>query len=494
MSAPHDSGELPSAELTLQEPQAVTVEYLDAAPPITRPKRIHPRRQIPGVPEGAEERDPNPWGPAELIPPGPRAMAPAAAAPAAQDLVLVKNVELGSAADNNTAADVDEPSVGTNGDVVFYTGNWYAALSTDGGTTFQYVDPFHAFPDPPSMAFCCDQVVQYIPAIDTFVWLLQYVNTQDQGGANIQRIAYSTTAQVRQGHWRIFDITPDSVGLPGAFLDFPDLALGANTLYMTTNAFQGQNWTASVLVRLPFASLAGAAPSATHTLSRDHFSFRVAQYCGARAFWASHSSTSSLRVFSWDEGAAQPSFQDVTVASWSGNDYQSQTPDGFDWLGRCDYRLVGAAMAGNELWFAWSAGRGGVNNRPQPYAQIARIDANSFAVLDNINLWDPNVAIAYPGLAANANGEVGVSYMIGGGQRYPSHVVGILTGTRKDVVTAEGAHGPRGQEWGDYLTVRRHQPNGKLFAATGYTLQRGTGPQDGSPRFVLFGRSADAGG
>ena len=135
-----------------------------------------------------------------------------------------------------------------------------------------------------------------------------------------------------------------------------------------------------------------------------------------------------------------------------------------------------------------------MNNLPQPYAQIARIDANSFTVLDNINLWDPNSAIAYPGLAANANGEVGVSYMIGGGQRYPSHVVGILTGTRKDVVTAEGAHGPRGQEWGDYLTVRRHQPNGKLFAATGYTLQRGTGPQDGSPRFVLFGRSADAGG
>jgi hypothetical protein len=56
-----------------------------------------------------------------------------------------------------------------NGNVVFYTGNWYAALSSDGGNTFQYVDPFTAFPDPPNMGFCCDQVVQYIPQIDTFV-------------------------------------------------------------------------------------------------------------------------------------------------------------------------------------------------------------------------------------------------------------------------------------------------------------------------------------
>ncbi|HEV1994570.1 MAG TPA: hypothetical protein VGR03_09585, partial [Candidatus Acidoferrum sp.] len=79
--------------------------------------------------------------------------------------------------------------------------------------------------------------------------------------------------------------------------------------------------------------------------------------------------------------------------------------------------------------------------------------------------------------------------------------VGILTGTRKDVLVAAGDRGPlpnqRGQgEWGDYLTVRPAFPNQKLFAATGYTLK---GPGDGSnrdstPRFVIFGRAEDAGG
>jgi hypothetical protein len=167
------------------------------------------------------------------------------------------------------------------------------------------------------------------------------------------------------------------------------------------------------------------------------------------------------------------------------------TPDGFNWLGRSDPRILGATMAGNELWFAWSAGRGGTNNRPHPYVQIARINASTFTVLDNLNIWDANVATSYAALASNANGEVGTSYMIGGGGRFPSHVVGMLTGTRRDVITADGAHGPAGQRWGDYLTIRRHQPNTKVFAATGYTLQNGSGPHDGNPRFVLFGRSGD---
>jgi hypothetical protein len=91
--------------------------------------------------------------------------------------------------------------------------------------------------------------------------------------------------------------------------------------------------------------------------------------------------------------------------------------------------------------------------------------------------------------------------MIGGGSRFPSHVVGILTGTRKDLLVAAGDRGPLDPdtgkgEWGDYLTVRRMFPNQKHFAATGYTMK---GPGDGSnrdatPRFVVFGRAEDVGG
>jgi len=477
--------------------QELQVQYRDQAPPPPAGRHMHPRRKRPALEQGAVVPDPRPSRPLELSGPRHRTVAnqPGILA-ATANLVLVRNVELGSPAGNNAAADVDEPSVATKGATVFYTGNWYAALSTDGGSTFRFVDPFHAFPDPPGMRFCCDQVVQYIPKIDMFVWSLQY--TQDPTGANIQRLAFAKTADVQQGRWSIFDITPQSLGLGSAFLDFPDLTVGEKMLYFTTNAFQQNGSTASVVLRMPIAGLSSGSITPRAVINRRLFSLRVAQNCGTRAFWAAHVNTSTLGLFTWDESAARPQFRPVTVAQWDaappGGFYDSRTPDHFNWLGRADERIVGATMGGetgNEVWFAWGANRGGVNHRPHPYVQIARIDAQTFEVIENINLWHPDTAVCYAALASNTNGEVGASYMVGGATLFPSHMVGILTGDQMQVTTAEGKHGPEENEWGDYLTVRRYLPNGKLFAATGFTLERGTSQTDGDPRFVVFGRSAD---
>jgi hypothetical protein len=489
---PQPTGSLPSSDrpsLPIRDLPAPAA-HLPRAATVPPRKEIHPRRNIPRVPQGADHPDPDP-SPAATPEEGaapPRPGAPGALA-LTSDLAVTRNVALGSSANNDSAADVDEPSVASNDDVVFYTGNWYAAVSTDSGQTFQFVDPFSTFPDPPGMGFCCDQVAHFVPSLDTFFWLLQY--TGNAAGENIQRIALARTDDVRHGRWRFFDITPQWLGLPpGSFLDFPDLAIGANSLYMTTNVFQGQNWIRTVLVRFPFSGFQSGNITAQVVTSQDNFNFRVAQHCGTTGFWASHQTTSLLRVFSWDEGASQVFFNDIPVARWDGEDFQSRTPlpDRFDWLGRADPRIVGAAMAGNELWFAWGSGRGGVNNRPQPFVQMARINADDFSVIDNVTLWNETFAFCYPALDSNAAGEVGLSTMIGGGDRFPSHVVGMMTGTPKQVVTAVGVHGPSGNRWGDYLTTRRHSPNPALFSATGYTLDRGTGGQDGNPRYILFGR------
>lgn len=486
--------DLPSHETPLEKPREISVPVLPYAPAPPARRRVGPRRSVPPVPEGPHEPDPDP-SPATTIEPPQERLARRPAARRRRDgntITLVKNVPLSSAADNNAASSTGEPSVACHGDVVLYTGNWYAAVSTDGGATFQFVNPFNAFPDPPGLAFCCDQVAQYVPQVDMFVWLLQYIDPQNDANPNVQRIAFATTADVRQGRWQIFDLTPQILGVPQLFLDFPDLAVGANMLYVTTNGFaQDGAWNASILARIPLTSLASGNPTAQHTVSHENFSFRVAQHGGARAFWASHNSTSSLRVFQWDETAPQPAFTDATVAKWETGHIVSNTPDGFNWLGRADPRILGATMAGNELWFAWGANQGGVNHRPHPYTQIARLDATTLAVLDNPNVWDPTVAIQYAALDSNASGEIGISYMFGGGGSFPSHAVGFLTGAATHVTTVTGAHGPSEQRWGDYLTIRRHHPDDKLFVATGYTLQRGSGRQDGEPRFILFGRAGD---
>lgn len=474
-----------------------TIRYLEKAAKFAAVRNkdtIHPRKIIPKAPVGEKVLDAAPTMALAFEDAIPRAALKArltAPMTPSDTVTLVKNVQLNDVATKDTASHVCEPSAASNGDVVFYTGNWFAAISRDGGTNFKYVDPFRTFPDPVGMRFCCDQVVLYIRSIDTFVWLLQY--TADSSGKNIQRIAYATTARVKTGQWRFFDITPASLGLaPGIWLDFPDLASGTGMLYMTTNCFNAAGaWKASAVVRIALSSFTSGTLSASRSVSTTDPSLRVAQNCGTTGFFAAHRSTSSLRVFSWKESSPAPTMKDISVASWSRAACVSTTPDGRKWLARADGRHTGAARAGNELWFAWGSAQGGANARPHPFVQIARINLTTMTLIENINLWDPNSAIFYAALATNSNDEIGVSYTIGGGTRFPTHVIGILTGTRRQVTTFVSTRGPSDDKWGDYLAVRRHYPKEKLFSATGYSLQSGSGSSDATPNFTVFGRSSD---
>ena len=470
--------------------KVVKVVHLDAPPKIQKPPKIHERRRPPLVQEGKER---------QVHSLNTRAIIHQVEA-VGQDINIILNTPLTEPGQNGTAGSVGEPSCSINGDVVFYTGNWYAAVSVDGGKNFKFIDPNSMAQqnDPAGVTFCCDQVVNYIPPpVDTFVWLLQY---GPRSGDNIQRLAFAKTDDVKAGVWRTFDITTQALDAQGAFLDFPDLAVGANFLYMTTNIFPPNNGVAgSAVVRIPLSSIAAGNPTAEKFSPMTLFSFRVAQNCGTTAYFAAHRDTSTLAVFSWPEDQAQPTSKDVEVARWIGtNGYFSRTPDGRRWLDRADPRLTGATMADTELWFAWGVDTNS-NHRPQPFVQMARLNTADLSVIENVNLFDSDSAICYAGLATNANNEVGVSYMIGGAV-FPSHVVGILSNGAKSLVAGKGDRGPLPSqdgsgEWGDFLTARPVFPDRKLFAGAGYTLlgQQDHGNQDATPSFVIFGRAADMG-
>lgn len=462
----------------------VKVRHLAVPPRITKPKRIHARRVLPFVPEG-KERDFHSLNTRAII---------HSAAAAQPDIQVLLNTPIPEPGQQSTASNVGEPSVSANGQVVFFTGNWYAAVSVDGGNTFRFIDPNSlARPgDPPDVTFCCDQIVNYMPSIDTFVWLMQYGPST---GDNIQRLAFAKTADVQNGKWRIYDITTDMLGVPKYFMDFPDLAVGSNFLYVTTNCFAPDGQTVqSAVARIPFKSIEDGSPTVEKYLSTDLFSLRVAQNCGATAYFAAHKDTSTLTVFSWPEGQATPASTEVPVARWIGtNGYVSRTPDGRRWLDRADPRITGATLAGNELWFAWSVDTRS-NQRDKPFVQMARINIETMSLIENVNLFDSDSAIAYAGLATNSNHEVGVSYMIGGAV-FPSHVVGIMSNNRVSVVTAKGQRSPlpnpQGHyEWGDFLTARPVFPDCTSFAAGGYTLvgTKDGDNQDATPRFVVFAR------
>src|SRR5262249_19205605 len=69
---------------------------------------------------------------------------------------------------------VAETQAATNGPIVFYSANWFASFSTDGGASFTFVDPYTQF-DPLDGGFCCDQTVTYDPTRDLMIWQLQYL-------------------------------------------------------------------------------------------------------------------------------------------------------------------------------------------------------------------------------------------------------------------------------------------------------------------------------
>jgi len=466
---------LPVSDLPPQDStEPVVIDDLtDEAPEVER-GRPGPRHRFPPVPESDPQLDEDEELEIERIDPGFQAGA------GAGPVQIVRNTVLTAAASNSSTSVVCEPSVASHDAVVLYTGNWFAALSTDSGGTFRYINPYTAFPSPAGMRFCCDQVLQYIPSIDTFAWLLQY--TENPQGENVLRLAFAKTADVVQRRWRIYDIRPAALGSPGNMLDFPDMAVGATHLYITTNAFQGETWTASYVIRIPLAQLVSGQIVAQRVVSTQNFAFRVAQQCANVGLWASHVSTTVLRVYSWAQSAT---FKDVTVPRWLRTGMSSQT-GAFNWLGRCDSRILGAALVGGELWFTWGSGRG--LGFQEPHTRIARVNAATQALVKSQALASATYAIQYATLAVNTSNEVGASYMFGGGPFLPSHAVGVLTGTPAHAVVKAGTHGPRRQQWGDYLAARRHHPDGTRFSASGYTLQGGDTETSVEPRYVVFTR------
>lgn len=100
--------------------------------------------------------------------------APGNAPQAPGTFVIRRNADLSSIVPTGYASHVLEPSVASEGMFVFYTANWFAARSTNGGPTggWSYIDPYADF-----LSFCCDQDVIYDPARRALIWYRQVLLT-----------------------------------------------------------------------------------------------------------------------------------------------------------------------------------------------------------------------------------------------------------------------------------------------------------------------------
>jgi hypothetical protein len=393
-----------------------------------------------------------------------------------------------------------EPSGASSRSVVFVSANWLAAYSTDGGTTFTQLDPTTIFPSD-AVGFCCDQIVQYVPSIDRFIWLLQ---------GNGYRLASASPADIINSGgtaWTYWNLTPGVFGSCGSF-DYPDVSVGSNSLYMSWDAGGGGCAGGFQVVRV---SLVGIEAADTITLEFTDppdggmaWGSHLSQNTGDEIFWAGHNNNSQMRVFSLQEGSNTYFWRDRGISSWANNAPTSLTPDGQDWLaknfngpgGNSFPRngVIGATRSFSQIWFAWTAGTDDFFQ--QAHVEMVTLDRNNdFNVTQQVQIWNNNYAFAYPALATNACSlEVGLSFEFGGGGNYENHVVGFWGDFVAYITTGSNVGTTR---FGDYVTIRQapftEANPGNLFTAFGYGLNSVPPPGTGTTtdiHYVVFGRPA----
>lgn len=415
--------------------------------------------------------------------------------PAPRATFFLTNRELSDAETNNITSTVGEPSIAVRGAEILMTGNWYASFSTDGGSTFSFMNPATTFPPIPGQSFCCDQVAIYDPVHDLMIWFLQYL--EDSNG-NTARIAVAQGNDITTQQWRFYDFTPLGIGgWNNEWFDYPDLAVSDDFLYVTTNTFSTPpySFTRAVILRIPLNEMTAYQPlNFNYFDTNQGFSLRPTQGASGTMYFGSNISTNSVRVFTWPENSATISMDDVPVQVWSNATRVAPGPDGRDWLGRVDQRITGAWASGNDIGFAWTAAQD--NNYPFPHVRVVVMNRNTKTVTIQPHIWSASFAYAYPAAAPNSNGVVGISLSYGGGsQLFPSHIVGVFetsTSTWDLAPTDNGTHGPTQNVWGDYQAVRPHGTQQETWVATGFTLQGGTSGSNIVPRYIHFSQGSTA--
>ena len=499
-------------------PAATRVQspLLDAPPQLTpeRIKMFEQRDQGPGrtiVPV-----DPS-IGPQDIRPTSPPTepfLRPAGgtqadASPEGGPLVLFRNSALSDVGTNNqTSSRSNEPSLGVNNEVIFWSGNWYASVSDDAGQTWSFIDPADNFPadgtdDPVNGGFCCDQVVYYDQAWDAMYWLLQYV--QD-GSTNTQRIAVANSpADVLNNIWFVYNWTPASFGFPatGFWMDFPDLTVSNEFLYLTTNVFEIGSGTTStaVIARFPRDRISqGLGFTYGYWVSTTRPSLRMIQRAAGTMYFAAHNSTTSIRIHRWPDSSGTISWNNVAHAAYNTGTMVAPGPDGRDWAGFAGTRILGAArMFGpspDRLVFMWNATQGG--GFAYPHVQVLQFKESDRTLISQTQIWSPDVAWLYPSAHNNVSGHLGGTIAFGGGTFYPGAAAWIADANNgwtfaplENLVFASGNSGPAVNRWGDYLTTRRHFSYNRTWAGTGWSNVGGPNNGNAVPRYVWFGRESN---
>jgi hypothetical protein len=374
--------------------------------------------------------------------------------------------------------------------VVLYSGNSWGFYSVDGGRTFSAMNPAVVFGSHEG-GFCCDTVIRYSPRVHRFFWLLQGDCSGDCDTVNRNRyvLAVTSAAAIRDAvhagrpietaFWTYSGWTQALFG-DHQWYDFPDMAVGTNALYMVWDRV-GRG---TLMTRTPLAQLASDSTLTIAYWKHNGAIFpRVAQQPQTTEYWLTNDDagdSGALDIYSADDTSPFLIRRVAHHAAVPSFDYTSGLPFGGNWAYRAGFTVGGATIAGDELWVAWNAGRAypgtGRDAWFQPHVQYAAFSINTLSLIREGNVWDSDQAILFPFLASDAEGDVAMSFSMGGPDNPPGPAVRFLTGYQswEPVASADRAMPPAGnadRAQGDYSAVQVDGDNPNQFVTAGYVVK-----------------------
>jgi hypothetical protein len=414
---------------------------------------------------------------------------------------------------------VNEPSVASDGkNTIFYTGNWYAMRSIDGGKNWQNVNWKKDFD------YCCDQRVVYDPnhGGGIFIWYRQGADGKDN--AETVSIAVSKDTNL----WAIYYINGSSInqeGLGDKEFDYPFLVLGDKYVYITTNVFQpGRDLTGSLILRISLEDLSkfSLSPRASYYYEPGIFTFTPVNGAHEKMYWASHINNYEMKIYEWNESEKTDNikYNIVEIPNWSpirkGDLKCSDRPSigaelTSNWCGRIDSRIDSGWYSNNTIGFFWTAGEKTkpdisdlskeTKKFPFPYENAATFDVSNG--VENIKyegtpyLWSYDFAWTYAAASPNKDGKVGLVAFYGNYVDVPPNLAfGITDDLTKPagwkmISLKNSTHFPavasdKTYDWGDYLTVAPSNKFSNAWDVAGFILKDGNTNKNVKPYYFVM--------
>lgn len=407
-------------------------------------------------------------------------------------------------------SNVGEPSFASNGTIIFYAGNHYAARSTD-GKNWHYVNPsfdfrgdevdLHEQPTGKIIdLFWADQRVVYDENHQIFIWIRQgeIIREGQSLVTDIDRIAVSKDTI----NWTVYDLRPRDIfkdfGIRDAAFDYPEVIVNDKYLYFTSSVadfFTGKTYGA--IIRFSLNDLGNhTTVNFDAKLDREVISITPVDGTSNPVYLGTHlpNDTSKMKIYSWTDNSNFTHEKIVNINPWNDihNAEYCNTESKLWWCqAHTSSKIRNAWLFNNTISFLWNAVITYDNGKTwQPFIDAATFDLNNnMTYTRKYYLSNDSIPWVFGAATPDDNNRLGlIAYYITNNNTNPylNLAFGVFNHTNNkwdlDEVIWSNLHLPvidknnkANYDWGDFLTIRKHVPssssnNNYSWDAGGYAL------------------------